>query len=322
MEDARTQPGTPECASDDGTPWKLLVEEPTNRFVYYPLARRLVGPLVRTPITANQVTLVQPLIAAVAAVLIAFDDWRYLVVGALVFELRSLLDCLDGTLARAKNQVSKGGHALDALCDWASVVLLYGGIFVHFLRYPPPAGAWSDYLPMSAVMALSLSQGALRSFAADYYMRKYGSILDAGRDDTVEQLREMQRNLSPTSRFTERAEAWIGRFGHWWFQHEFFDVERTRSITIAQAELFRAQRHTWLTRFVRTLWSVSNGDFFIRLTVLSLFFGHRWMWELQLFWASVGVVWIFGVMWLNGWYLRRAIGGLEEEPSAASASLR
>lgn len=287
-------------------PWKLRVEEPTNRFLYYPLARGLVRLLMHTPITANQVTLVQPVIAAIAAYLITFEDWRYMVVGALVFELRSLLDCADGTLARAKRTASPNGHALDAICDWASVVILYIGIYVHFVLHPPPPGEWSAYLPMGMMIGLSLVQGALRSFGHDYYMRKYGSILETGRDETVEELRERQRALAADSPFMARVEVFIGRCGHLFFQQEVFDVVRSRSISGEQASLFSAQRYSPMMKLIQWLWSVSNGDAYIRLTIFSVLLGHAWMWELQLFWATAGFAWIVSVLYLNAWFVRRA----------------
>jgi phosphatidylglycerophosphate synthase len=284
------------------------VEEPTNRYVYYPIAKRIVQVLLKTPITANQVTLVQPLIAAVAAYLIAHGSPMYLIAGALVFELRSLLDCVDGSLARAKNQASPNGHALDALCDWLGVVLLYLGIYLHFRSYAPPSGVWMTYLPMGAIIGISLFQGAMRSFAADYYMRKYGSILERGRDETVEDLRDRQRALGPDSTFLARAEAWIGRCQHLSFQHEPFDAERSVSLSGAQADVLIAQRSGPLMRFVAALWSISSGDAYIRLTVLSVLAGHAWMWSAQLFFATVGFVWIVAVIMFNGWVIRRAIG--------------
>ena len=64
------------------------------------------------------------------------------------------------------------------------------------------------------------------------------------------------------------------------------------------------------------LWSVSSGDAYIRITVLSLFAGHLWMWELQLFWASAGWVLLIGLVMLNGWFIRRVI---ERTPASANA---
>jgi hypothetical protein len=263
---------------------------------------------------------VQPLIAALAAFLITFDDWRFLVAGALTFELRSLLDCADGTLARAKKTASPNGHALDALCDWLSVVFLYIGIYMHFVLHPPAPlvgtpptpgillalGEWSAVVPMGAVIGLALFQGAMRSFAHDYYMRKYGSILETGRDETVEALRDKQRALLANSPFMAKVEAWIGRCQHLSFQHEYFDAERSKSISGEQARLFVAHRHGPMMKLIQWLWSISNGDAFIRLTVLSVLAGHAWMWELQLFWATAGFMWIVAVMWLNAWFVRRA----------------
>lgn len=298
---------------DDELPWKARVEEPANRYLYYPLARQLVRLLVKTPITANQVTLIQPLIAAVASYLITFEDWRYLVAGAITFELRSLLDCADGTLARAKNTSSASGHALDGLADWLAVVFLYSGIYIHFRLHPPPAGEWSSYVPMGAVLLVSALQGALRSFAADYYMRKFGSILASGRDETVEDLRDKQRVLTPDSPFWAKVEAWIGRCGHLSFQREYFDVERSKSISGQQAAALIEQRNGPMMKFMARLWSVSSGDAFIRLSVLSLFFGHYWMWQLQLFWATFGVLWVNVVVGLNGWFVKRAAEALPQE---------
>jgi phosphatidylglycerophosphate synthase len=294
--------------SADEPRWKLRVEEPTNRFVYYPIARQLVRLLVKTPITANQVTLVQPFIAAVACYFIATaTDLRGLVIGALIFELRSLLDCADGTLARAKKSASANGHAMDAICDWLGVVLLYLGIYLHFRNTPPPSGVWMAYLPMGGVIAISLLQGAVRSFAADYYMRKYGSIIETGRDETVEDLRDKQRALGPDAPFWARVEAWIGRCQHLAIQHEYFDPDSTQSLSGEQAKVLIEQRHSPLTKAVAALWSVSSGDAYIRISVLSLLFGHVWMWQLQMFWASFGVVWIVAVLMINSWFVRRAL---------------
>ncbi len=305
MSTATTSTKSGHAVADEDLPWKLRVEEPTNRFVYYPLARQLVKVLVKTPITANQVTLIQPVIAAVAGYLITFEDWRYLVLGALTFELRSMLDCVDGTLARAKKSASPNGHALDAICDWLGVVFLYLGVYFHFRLHPPPPGDWAAYVPMGAVIGMSLFQGAMRSFAADYYMRKFGSILTTGRDETVEDLREKQLALRPDSPFMAKVEAWIGRCQHLSFQHELFDPHNTQSLSADQADAVVEHRHSPAMRAIAFLWSVSNGDFFIRLTVVSVLLGHAWMWQLQLFWASFGFFWIVAVMWLNGWFIKR-----------------
>lgn len=286
-------------------PWKTRVEEPGNRFLYYPIARRLVRLLVKTPVTPNQITLSQPFIAMVAAYLISHNDWRYLVAGAAVFEFRSMLDCVDGTLARAKKMSSPNGHALDAICDWFSVIILYIGVYMHFVLHPPPGGDWAAYMPMGTIIALSLLQGACRSGAADYFLRKFGSIFATGRDETVEDLRDKQRAVDENTSFWGRVDVGIGRCQHFALQHEVFDAERTTSLTEDQIEQLRKHRTAPLMNFIARMWSIANGDFYIRLTVFSVILGHLWMWKLQLFFASFGFLWIVGLAVLTSWYFRR-----------------
>lgn len=291
-----------EATTRDEMRWKDRVEEPTNRFIYYPLSRPIVRLLTATRITPNQVTLIQPFIALAAGYLIAMGDRWSLVLGALAFELRSLLDCVDGGLARAKKMSSPGGHALDALCDWLGVVFLYIGILVHFWRFSPPSGAWSAYLSVTAVVCIAGAQGALRSAGADYYMRKFNSILGEGRDATVEHLRTL---VTTARRPLERAEAAIGTAQHLMFEQSRFCPDRTPALDDDQVQALREAKDGPGMRTIAFLWSISNGDAFIRITVLSLLFGPHVMWELQLFWATGGVLWIMAVVVLSSWYLRR-----------------
>jgi phosphatidylglycerophosphate synthase len=271
---------------------KIRLEDPVSRFFRYPLARLLVRGLVRTSITPNQITLAQPCLAAVAAWLIASDQrWR-LVLAVVIFEVRSILDCVDGTLARARNLASPWGHAIDGLADWLSVIFLYAGITLHFQAHPPP------YAPVgvTAVLSLALFQGAIRSFASDHYKQKYAAIFGRGGDATVESPREKAPALGPESGLFAHAEVLIGQLGRLAF-------ERARATEEQVRELRRHERSP-STRLIFALWSVSNGDAFITLVCLSVVVGK--LWEGQVFFASAGLLWIGGVIALNRWFLRSA----------------
>ncbi|WP_437956438.1 CDP-alcohol phosphatidyltransferase family protein [Sorangium sp. So ce119] len=152
---AATESSTP-AAQSGGVPGgrKMRMEDPLNRYYRYTIARWIVRALMRTPVTPDQVTLVQPLFAALAGYLVMFDDPRALVAGALAFELRSILDCVDGALARAKSMVSPAGHAIDALADWLGVTFLCAGIFWHFPLHPPPGARGAPARPAASRIAL------------------------------------------------------------------------------------------------------------------------------------------------------------------------
>jgi phosphatidylglycerophosphate synthase len=273
--------------------WKERLDDPLNRFYRYPVARLLVRALLRTPITPNQVTFVQPLLAGVAGYLITFDDRRHLVLAAVLFELRSVLDCADGTLARAKKMVGAAGHAIDGVADWLATALLYAGIFWHFRLHAPPAGAWSRWFSMEGVLLLALLQGGLRSFAADYYKVKYTSIFEEGRDETVASLRRRVCALGPGASIFARVDVLIGRAGHLVFEHRRFDPDREPP----EIEPLVRRERSRLGRLVAALWSVSNGDAFLSLVTASMLVGR--LWEGQVFLATAGTAWIVAVIALN-----------------------
>jgi phosphatidylglycerophosphate synthase len=311
-----SDPSSPPQGGSAAERVKMRLEDPVSRLFRYPLARWIVRGLVRTPITPNQVTLVQPFLAAVAAWLIVSEErWRLLLAVA-IFEVRSILDCVDGTLARAKKLVSPWGHAIDGLADWLSVLFLYVGITLHFQAHPPLHDPARAALVAPAVLAAALLQGAIRSFASDYYKQKYVSIFAGGRDATVESLREKALALGPGSGVFARAEVLIGRIGHLVFEREWFDPRCSRTATTEEqvSELRRHERAP-LTRLILGLWSLSNGDTFVTLVCLSVVVGR--LWEGQVFFASAGVVWIASVIALNGWFVRSAArrGGLTAAPA-------
>src|SRR5690606_7836536 len=132
-------------------------------------------------------------------------------------------------------------------------------------------------LSVTGVLAIAGFQGALRSAGSDYYMRKFHSILGEGRDATVEHLRSLVRTAkSPL----ERAEAAIGTGQYILFEQARFCPDRTPSLDEEQIQALREIRQGPAMRAIALLWSVSNGDAFIRLNVISLLFGSYWIWEL------------------------------------------
>lgn len=284
--------------------WKIRLEDPVSRYFRYPVASLLVRGLLHTSVTPNQLSLVQPLLAAVAGWLLVSETGWKLVLAVAIFEFRSILDCADGTLARARKLSSPWGHAIDAIADWLSVLFLYAGIFRHFQLHPP-AVSWGVPLATETIVILALAQGAIRSFAADYYKLKYVSIFERGRDETVSSLREKILALSPRSGLFAHIEVFIGRMGHLFFEHAWFDPNRSRSSTTdEQVEELRRRERSPMTKGIAMLWSLSNGDTFITLVCLSILCGK--LWEAQVFFATVGVLWIGGVILLNGWFLRSA----------------
>lgn len=100
-----------------------------NRYFMRPLAGFAVAILARTPITPNQVTILNLVIfTAAAALLVALPSWQGGLVAVAVLELSYLFDCCDGMLARHKKIASKEGHLFDFFTDEIKALLLVGAL--------------------------------------------------------------------------------------------------------------------------------------------------------------------------------------------------
>jgi hypothetical protein len=136
------------------TRWKNRLGDPFNQLYRYALARLLVRGLLKTPVTPSQVTVVQPMLAAVAGYFVTFGDARHLVIAALLFEARAILGCVDVTLARARGAVNAEGDAERTGARGLSAAFLFTSIAWHFHLHAAPAFALGAYLPSGVVGAM------------------------------------------------------------------------------------------------------------------------------------------------------------------------
>ncbi|MEU5576877.1 CDP-alcohol phosphatidyltransferase family protein [Streptomyces huasconensis] len=104
--------------------WTVLLVDP------------VATPLVRftaryTRITPNQITWDAFLLGLGSAACFAFGDWKWLALGAVIYHLSFILDCMDGKVARLTGQGSVFGAWLDFVFDRIRVmvcgVALMGG---------------------------------------------------------------------------------------------------------------------------------------------------------------------------------------------------
>ncbi len=88
--------------------------DPLNRVYRLRVAAYLCKKLVTVPVTANEITVAHTLVGVSAAFMIYHEQY---LLAVLAYEVRTILDCLDGLLARAKNQTSAMGRTLDTIGD-------------------------------------------------------------------------------------------------------------------------------------------------------------------------------------------------------------
>lgn len=97
-----------------------------TRLVIDPPAGFLVRPLARLPwVTPNRITMLAGLLALGSALSFA-RGW--LVAGAVLFQVRFLVDCLDGRLARIRGTSTLWGASLDLAVDVAGIAVCYAAL--------------------------------------------------------------------------------------------------------------------------------------------------------------------------------------------------
>jgi CDP-diacylglycerol--glycerol-3-phosphate 3-phosphatidyltransferase len=101
------------------------------------LASRSITGLARTPVTPNALTAAGVSLCASAAVLVWLEDRNELLffwLGAVVFVVGSVLDILDGALARLSGKGTEFGAFLDSTTDRVSEGFVLGAIALVFSR--------------------------------------------------------------------------------------------------------------------------------------------------------------------------------------------
>ncbi len=101
------------------------------------LASRSIVGLARTRVTPNALTTFGVSLCLAAAVLVYFEDRNELLfywVGAAVFVVGSILDILDGALARAGGKTTPFGSFLDSTTDRVGEGAMLGAIALIFAR--------------------------------------------------------------------------------------------------------------------------------------------------------------------------------------------
>ncbi len=101
------------------------------------LASRSITGLARTRVTPSMLTAAGVSLCALAAVLVYFEyrsEWLFFWLGAVVFVVGSLLDILDGALARAGGKSTPFGAFLDSTTDRIGEAFMLGAIAAALAR--------------------------------------------------------------------------------------------------------------------------------------------------------------------------------------------
>jgi len=100
------------------------------------LAAAAMAGLGRTRLTPDALTAAGVLLSVAGAVVVYFEDrgWGFLWIGAALFVLGSILDILDGALARTRGAGSPFGAFIDSTVDRVGEAFMLGAIALVLMR--------------------------------------------------------------------------------------------------------------------------------------------------------------------------------------------
>ena len=127
------------------------------------LASRSIGSLARTRVTPNALTAAGVSLCLAASVVVFFENrnpWLFYWAGAVMFVVGSILDILDGALARAGGKSTPFGAFLDSTTDRIGEGAMLGAIALVFHRHE---------LPVALALAFAAAAG---SFLVSYTRAK------------------------------------------------------------------------------------------------------------------------------------------------------
>jgi phosphatidylglycerophosphate synthase len=137
---------------------------PVSRNLNRPLSGALTSVCVPLGITPNQMTVLVALAGLLAAYFAARPSYAAQLLGAVLFQLHSIIDGCDGEIARLTRRFGKHGALIDSLVDDASNTLFFAGLSFGVAR--AEQSAWPLYTGAVTVLC----------YAAVAWIQ-YGSVL-------------------------------------------------------------------------------------------------------------------------------------------------
>jgi CDP-diacylglycerol--glycerol-3-phosphate 3-phosphatidyltransferase len=125
------------------------------------LASRWIVGLTRTRITPNALTTAGVSLCLAASVVVLFENrntWFFYWTGALLFVIGSILDILDGALARAGGKTTPFGAFIDSTTDRIGEGAMLGAIALVFHRHDHPVALALTFAALSGSFLVSYTR--------------------------------------------------------------------------------------------------------------------------------------------------------------------
>ena len=102
-----------------------------SKYINRPISKWITSKITDYPLTPNQISIAVFFISVFSGLIISMEGYFFLLLGALLAQLSSILDGCDGEIARLKLLKSKFGGWLDRVLDRYSDLFIFTGLTFH-----------------------------------------------------------------------------------------------------------------------------------------------------------------------------------------------
>ena len=146
-----------------------------SRYFNRPLSRPAARALRGTALTPNAVTAFTVVLAFATGAMVA-AGWN--IAGGILIQAVSVLDGVDGEIARLKAQTTRFGAVFDAVTDRYGDAAMLAGMTVYAVRFEAHAHAeFAGMLALGAALIVSYSRARIEADLPD--------VVEAGRMDSI-----------------------------------------------------------------------------------------------------------------------------------------
>ena len=132
-----------------------------SRYLNRPLSRPAARLLAPTAVTPNMVTVFTLLLACAAGAMVA-AGWT--IAGGIAIQAVSVIDGVDGDLARLKLMSTRFGAVLDAVTDRYADAIMLGGMTIYAVRFEDlPRPEVMGMLALAAALTVSYSRARIEA---------------------------------------------------------------------------------------------------------------------------------------------------------------
>ena len=102
-----------------------------SKYINRPISKWITSKITDYPLTPNQISIVVFFVSMLSGLIISMEGYFFLLLGALLAQLSSILDGCDGEIARLKLLKSKFGGWFDQVLDRYSDLFIFTGLTFH-----------------------------------------------------------------------------------------------------------------------------------------------------------------------------------------------